>query len=103
MENLFGNAWKFTSKSKGAKIEFGLMKTIGDERTYFVCDNGSGFDMSKADKLFMPFQRLHENEEFSGTGVGLATVHRIITRHGGRIWAESEVDKGTTFFFTLPT
>jgi PAS domain S-box-containing protein len=103
LENLLGNAWKFTSKSKRAKIEFGLMKTIRDEPTYFVRDNGSGFDMSMLDKLFKPFQRLHGDEEFSGTGVGLATVHRIITRHNGRIWAESAVGKGTTFFFTLPT
>jgi PAS domain S-box-containing protein len=101
LENLLGNAWKFTSKSKRAKIEFGLMKTIGGKPTYFVRDNGSGFDMSMADRLFMPFQRLHGDEEFSGTGIGLATVHRIITRHGGRMWAESAVGKGATFFFTL--
>ena len=103
LENLLGNAWKYTKKCEGATIEFGLVKTIGDKPTYFVRDNGSGFDMSMADKLFMPFQRLHGDEEFSGTGVGLATVHRIITKHGGCIWAESEVDKGTTFFFTLPS
>ena len=103
LENLLGNAWKYTNKCEQAMIEFGLIKTLGDEPTYFVCDNGCGFDMSMADKLFKPFQRLHTDEEFSGTGVGLATVHRIITRHGGRIWAESEVGKGTTFFFTLPT
>jgi PAS domain S-box-containing protein len=103
LENLLGNAWKFTSKSEKATIEFGLLKPIGGEPTYFVRDNGCGFDMSMADKLFKPFQRLHEDEEFSGTGVGLATVHRIITKHGGRIWAESEVDQGTTFFFTLPS
>jgi len=103
LENLIGNAWKFTSKSKQAKVEFGLMKTIGGEPTYFVRDNGCGFDMARADKLFEPFQRLHTDEEFSGTGVGLTTVRRIITRHGGRIWAESEVNKGTTFFFSLPS
>jgi PAS domain S-box-containing protein len=103
VENLLGNAWKYTSKSKGAKVEFGLMKTVGDKPTYFVRDNGCGFDMKMADRLFKPFQRLHGDEEFSGTGVGLATVHRIITRHGGRIWAESAVGKGTIFFFTLPS
>jgi PAS domain S-box-containing protein len=103
LENLLGNAWKFTSKCPQPIIEFGLMKTIADERTYFVRDNGCGFDMSMGDKLFKPFQRLHPDEEFSGTGVGLATVLRIIKRHDGRIWAESAVGKGATFFFTLPS
>jgi PAS domain S-box-containing protein len=103
LENLLGNAWKYTMKCEQAMIEFGLLKSTGEAPTYFVRDNGSGFDMSMADKLFKPFERLHEDQEFSGTGIGLATVHRIVTRHGGRIWAESEVDKGTTFFFTLPS
>jgi PAS domain S-box-containing protein len=103
LENLLGNAWKFTSKSKQVKIEFGLMKTTGNDWTYFVRDNGCGFDVSMADKLFVPFLRLHGDEEFSGTGVGLTTVHRIITRHEGRIWAESTVGKGATFYFTLPS
>lgn len=103
IENLLGNAWKFTRKCKRATIEFGLAKRLGDQPTYFVRDNGCGFDMSMADKLFKPFQRLHPDEEFSGTGVGLATVQRIITRHGGRIWAESTVGKGATFYFTLPS
>jgi len=103
LENLIGNAWKFTSKSKWANIEFGLTKTIGDEPTYFVRDNGCGFDMSMSDRIFQPFQRLHGDEEFSGTGIGLATVHRIIARHGGRIWAEGAIGKGATFFFTLPS
>jgi light-regulated signal transduction histidine kinase (bacteriophytochrome) len=101
LENLLANAWKFTAKSKKAKIEFGLLKPIGEEPIYFVRDNGCGFDMSMAGDLFKPFQRLHTDEEFPGTGVGLASVRRIITRHGGRIWAESAVGKGATFFFTL--
>jgi PAS domain S-box-containing protein len=103
MENLLRNAWKYTSKCEQAMIEFGLLKATGEDLTYFVRDNGCGFDMSTAEKLFQPFQRLHGDEEFPGTGVGLTTVHRIITRHGGRIWAESEVNKGTTFFFILPS
>jgi PAS domain S-box-containing protein len=103
LENLLGNAWKYTAKRKQAIIEFGLLKTAGDNRPYFVRDNGCGFDMSMAYRLFKPFQRLHGDEEFSGTGIGLATVHRIITKHGGRVWAESKVNKGTTFFFTLPS
>lgn len=101
IENLLANAWKFTAKSKRAKIEFGLLKPIGEEPIYFVRDNGCGFDMSMAGDLFKPFQRLHTDEEFPGTGVGLASVRRIITRHGGRIWAESAAGKGATFFFTL--
>ncbi len=100
MENLLGNAWKFTNRNHKSIIEFGL-KTIGDEKAYYVQDNGVGFDMKYADKLFAVFQRLHTYKEFKGTGVGLAVVQRIINRHNGRIWAESRIGKGATFYFTL--
>jgi two-component system sensor histidine kinase/response regulator len=99
--NLISNAFKFTRKRDLARIEIGCAKA-GDELVYRVKDNGAGFDMKYAAKLFGVFQRLHTTSEFEGTGVGLSIVKRIIERHGGRIWAESEVDKGTTFFFTLP-
>jgi light-regulated signal transduction histidine kinase (bacteriophytochrome) len=102
MENLLGNAWKYTSKKQQGEIIFGRRSGNGPT-TFFVQDNGVGFDISYASKLFKPFQRLHNVEEFEGTGVGLATVQRIIRRHGGRIWAYSEVDRGATFFFTLET
>ena len=100
LENLLNNAWKFTSKHEQPVIEFGQKNHV-KERTFYVRDNGVGFDMAYADKLFGVFQRLHSVTEFPGTGVGLATVHRIITIHGGRIWAESAEGKGTTFYFTL--
>jgi len=100
LENLIGNAWKYTSKRGGAVIEFGATELYG-KRTYFVRDNGVGFDMAYADKIFAPFQRLHKQEDFPGTGVGLASVQRIIHRHGGTIWAEAEVGRGATFYFTL--
>ncbi len=101
LENLLRNAWKFTGKQAQARIEFGETRE-GVERVYFVRDDGVGFDMKYAEKLFVPFQRLHSIDEFPGNGVGLALVSRIIDRHGGRIWAEGEVEKGATFYFTLP-
>src|SRR5215208_1508229 len=100
LENLLGNAWKFTTKQEHARIEFGV-KQEADECVYFLRDDGVGFDMAYADKLFGTFQRLHSLKEFEGTGVGLATVQRIIQRHGGRIWADAAVGQGATFYFTL--
>jgi signal transduction histidine kinase len=98
--NLLGNAWKFTAKQLEARIAVEQEKR-GNETVFSVRDNGAGFDMAYADKLFAPFQRLHQESEYEGTGIGLATVQRVISRHGGRIWAESAVGKGTTLFFTL--
>jgi light-regulated signal transduction histidine kinase (bacteriophytochrome) len=100
LENLIGNAWKFTSKVPRGHIAVG----VDASRTppvYFVRDDGAGFDMNHASKLFGAFQRLHTQESFPGTGIGLATVQRIVRRHGGRVWAESQIDRGTTFYFTL--
>jgi signal transduction histidine kinase len=105
LDNLIGNAWKFTGKCVEPRIEIGMIPSSshpeGEKKTYFVRDNGAGFNMKYAADLFQPFKRLHGKSEFPGSGVGLATVHRIIERHGGKIWAESEVDRGATFYFTL--
>jgi two-component system NtrC family sensor kinase len=101
-ENLLGNAWKFTAKTTGALVEVGQEQ--GAQGTvYFVRDNGDGFDMSRATRLFSPFQRLHKQSDFPGTGIGLATVHRIVDRHGGQVWAEAELGRGAVFRFTLPS
>jgi PAS domain S-box-containing protein len=100
MENLLGNAWKFTSRGATARIEVGEASMDG-QAAYFVRDDGAGFDMAHASRLFVAFQRMHTAEEFPGTGIGLATVQRIIRRHGGELWAESRVGKGATFFFTV--
>lgn len=100
IENLIGNSWKYTGKVQFPRIEFGVTYHCA-QPVFYVRDNGAGFDMAGADKLFGIFQRLHDGKEFPGTGIGLATVHRIIHRHGGRVWAEAAVNHGATFFFTL--
>jgi signal transduction histidine kinase len=100
LENLIANAWKFSGKAENPRIEIGMLRGLG-QPVFFVRDNGAGFDMAYADKLFGAFQRLHSMSDFPGTGIGLATVHRIIHRHGGRIWADARVGKGAVFYFTL--
>lgn len=98
LENLLSNAWKYSAKTPHTRIEFGY---IENSAAFYIKDNGAGFDMNHADKLFQPFQRLHARQQFSGNGIGLASVARIIERHSGRIWAEAAPDRGATFFFTL--
>ena len=100
LSNLLGNAWKFSGTRPLARVEFGEANVDG-RPAYFVRDNGVGFDMTYAEKLFGAFQRMHKAAEFPGTGIGLATVRRVIHRHGGRVWAETQVDRGATFYFTL--
>jgi light-regulated signal transduction histidine kinase (bacteriophytochrome) len=100
LENLMGNAWKFTSRHERAKVEFGSMDRDG-KTAFYVRDDGAGFDQAHAHKLFGPFQRLHSIGEFEGSGIGLATVSRIIHRHGGRVWAEGATEQGATFYFTI--
>jgi light-regulated signal transduction histidine kinase (bacteriophytochrome) len=102
LENLLGNAWKFTATKVEAVIRVGKLPLPEEGQTvFFVSDNGAGFDMAYSEKLFRPFERLHEESEFHGTGIGLATVQRVVARHGGRAWAEAAVGTGARFFFTL--
>lgn len=101
LQNLLGNAWKYTSRKERASIEVGMAEDDG-ETVYYVRDDGAGFDMDFADKMFAAFQRLHSSSEFPGTGIGLATVQRIVSRHGGRVWAKGWPGKGATFYFSLP-
>jgi signal transduction histidine kinase len=102
LENLLSNAWKYSSTRAEACIEFGAARDPDGSVSYFVRDNGVGFDMEKAGRLFEPFQRLHSSKDFQGTGIGLATVNRVIQKHGGKVWAESRKDQGSTFRFTIP-
>ena len=105
MENLLSNAWKFTRRAEEPLIEVGSLDDTGEhpeERVFYVRDNGAGFDMSYADKLWQAFQRLHDAREFEGTGIGLASVKRVVDRHGGTIWAEGVDGEGATFYFTIP-
>jgi light-regulated signal transduction histidine kinase (bacteriophytochrome) len=101
VQNLIENAWKFTARRDDAVIEFGTAAPEGDMVCCYVRDNGAGFDPTYTDKLFQPFQRLHTVSEFPGNGIGLASVQRIIERHGGRVWADGAIDNGATFYLTL--
>jgi light-regulated signal transduction histidine kinase (bacteriophytochrome) len=101
IENLLGNAWKFTSKCVSPRIEFGAVPQADGTVAYFVRDCGAGFDMAYADKLFAPLQRLHSEKEFPGFGIGLATAQGIVDRHAGRMWADGKVDEGATFYFSV--
>jgi PAS domain S-box-containing protein len=103
LENLLGNAWKFTSAMAHTEVAFGLAARSPQECTFFVKDNGTGFDMAHAKHLFNAFERLHDADQFPGMGIGLATVSRIAVRHGGRVWAESQPGQGASFYFTLPS
>jgi len=100
LDNLIGNAWKYTGNKADARIEIGS-ETIQGEQVFFVKDNGAGFDMEFTANLYKPFHRLHRQDEFEGTGIGLATVQRIVQRHGGRLWAQAKPGQGATFYFTL--
>jgi signal transduction histidine kinase len=102
LANLLGNAWKFTSRRQHAHVGMGTVRDPEHGLVFFVRDDGAGFDPRYKDKLFVPFQRLHSLKEFPGTGIGLATVQRAVRRHGGDVWAEGEVDRGATFYFTIP-
>jgi signal transduction histidine kinase len=102
MDNLLDNAWKYTAHTQGARVEVGSERDDAGARTFFVRDNGVGFDMAYSGKLFGPFQRLHAETQFPGTGIGLVTVQRILARHGGRIWVQAELNQGATFYFTIP-
>jgi light-regulated signal transduction histidine kinase (bacteriophytochrome) len=101
LSNLLGNAWKFTSKNPSATIRFEILQSDTDKNVFVISDNGVGFDMAYVDKLFSPFQRLHSEEEFPGTGIGLSLVQRIVLRHGGKIWVKADVGAGAQFFFTI--
>jgi signal transduction histidine kinase len=102
LDNLLGNAWKFTARTSGARIEL-RAQVQGAEMIFLVNDNGAGLDMAHAEQLFQPFQRLHDGADFPGTGIGLATVKRVVDHHGGRVWLEGAVGCGATVFFTIPS